>query len=397
MLEGFITFWVNGVLTCLVVVCGIFLNSISIHIIWKKYNKNSIFYQMLLRLLCIDICVLVTWFAFSLNAAFKVDDTIMLNIIAYAIYPTIHIALSASTFMTIAISHERYLAVKYPIKYTEDMRTPHVLTRRLRNYTIIVFFSSVIYNLTYFFEVEVRYVNLSNPSDTKVLSGNKTEQAENTGAIGAILEQTIYSHQNGSYYSGAHLDRTELGKNEYYLKYYMFWTRLVISGMIPFCLLTYFNIEIFRAIKKNNRLRRRLTLSQPLSRLLSVQSAGCESVDSGFSNATNSFSVASSIASVRRKEEDNLSMVFVVMVAAFLFCNSLKFGLNFYDGIVGRTQAEEWYRIISSFSNLLVLINSAMNMIIYCIINRKFRKHLIELMANLIPTKKVPKVSSRSI
>ena len=77
----------------------------------------------------------------------------MLNIIAYAIYPTIHIALSASTFMTIAISHERYLAVKYPIKYTEDMRTPMVLTRRLRNYTIIVFLTSVIYNLTYFFEV----------------------------------------------------------------------------------------------------------------------------------------------------------------------------------------------------------------------------------------------------
>ena len=177
----------------------------------------------------------------------------------------------------------------------------------------------------------------------------------------------------------------------------MFLTRLIVSGVIPFVLLTYFNIEIFRAIKKNNRLRRRLTLSQPLSRLLSVQSAGCESLDSGFSNVTNSISTASSIASRKRQEEDNLAMVFVVMVVAFLFCNSLKFGLNFYDGIVGKEMAEEWYRIISCFSNLLVLINSSMNMIIYCIMNLKFRKHLIELMKNIMPGTKIDQASRRSI
>lgn len=393
IMEGFINFWVNGILTCLVVVGGIFLNSISIYIIWKKYNKSSIFYQMLLRLLCIDIFVLVTWFTFSLYVAFKVEHKVMLYIIAYIIYPFVHVALSASTFMTIAISHERYLAVKYPIKYTEDMRVPHVLTRRLWTYTITVILVSVIYNLTYFLEVKVTFGTISNNTAIELQSRINVTQAD---VMGNIKHQTIFSDDSSSDYV-IFLDRTTLGKNEDYLKYYMFVTRLIISGIVPFVLLTYFNIEIFRAIKKNNRLRRRLTLSQPLSRLMSVQSAGCESLDSGFSNVTNSLSTASSIASRKRQEEDNLAMVFVVMVVAFLFCNSLKFGLNFYDGIVGKDKAEEWYRIISSFSNLLVLINSSMNMVIYCILNMKFRRHLIELMKGFIPGEKVHKSSRRSI
>ena len=128
-MEEFINFWVNGVLTCVVVFCGIFLNSVSIYVIRKKYEKSNIFYQMLLRLLCIDICVLVTWLNLSLYLAFKVRHKIILEMVPYISYPLTHIAISASTFMTIAIAHERYIAVKYPLKYSEDMKSPNVLQR----------------------------------------------------------------------------------------------------------------------------------------------------------------------------------------------------------------------------------------------------------------------------
>ena len=179
-MEEFINFWVNGVLTCVVVVCGIFLNSVSIHIIRKKYSKSSIFYKMLLRLLCIDIGVLVTWFVFSLHVAFKVKHIVLLYLIAYGIYPLIHVALSASTFMTIAMSHERYRAVKYPVKYGEDMRAPNVMTRRLLIYTITVIVLSVIYNLTYFFELTVRYHTVLSNSEQKLKNVNSTIQINYT-------------------------------------------------------------------------------------------------------------------------------------------------------------------------------------------------------------------------
>ena len=391
-MEEFINFWVNGVLTSVVVVCGIFLNSISIHIIWKKYSKIGIFYQMLLRLLCIDICVLVTWFVFSLYGAFKVKQIFLLYIIAYGIYPLIHVALSASTFMTIAISHERYRAVKFPIRYTEEMKAPHVVTRRLFLYTITVIFLSVVYNFSYFFELKVKHVTISKHCDEKLQSANSTTLVEDAEIVEKITNLT---HGNISNFKAA-LERTELGKNEDYLKYYRFITRLMISGIIPFVVLIYFNIEILRAIKKNNRLRRRLAVAQPLSRLVSVQSTRCESLDSGPIKVTNSMLTATSKQEQKRQQEDNLAKLFVVMVVAFLCCNSLKFALNFYDGINVKHKVEEWYRIISFFSNILVLINSSMNMGIYCIMNIKFRKDLIELCKSFMPTKQAHRSSIKS-
>ena len=393
-MEEFINFWVNGVLTCVVVICGIFLNSVSIHIIRKKYSKSSIFYQMLLRLLCIDICVLVTWFAFSLYVAFKVKHIVLLYLISYGIYPLIHVALSASTFMTIAMSHERYQAVKYPVKYGEDMRAPHVLTRRLWMYTITVISLSVIYNLTYFFELGIRYHTVLNNSEEKLQILNSTIQIKDTEIIEDLTTRRYAKLSN----SIAALDRTNLGRDEDYLYYYKLLTRLMISGIIPFALLTYFDIEIFRAIKRNNRLRRRSALAQPMRniRRLSVLFTGCKSLDSGYENASNSIAAASSKQEQKRQQEDNLAKVFVVMVVAFLFCNGLKFGLNFYDGIIGKNKAEEWYRIISYFSNLLVLFNSSMNMIIYCIMNHKFREDLFALWKNFRPMRIFHKPSFRS-
>ena len=209
-MEGFINFWVNGVLTWVVVVCGIFLNSISIHIIWKKYCKIGIFYQMLLRLLCIDICVLVTWFVFSLYGAFKVKPIFLLYIIAYGIYPLIHIALSASTFMTIAISHERYRAVKFPVRYTEDMKAPQVVTRRVLMYTITVILLSVVYNFSYFFELKVIYITISKHCDEKLQPVNGTTLVEDA----EIIEKfTNLTHGNIANFK-ATLGRTQLGKRK---------------------------------------------------------------------------------------------------------------------------------------------------------------------------------------
>ena len=241
-MEAFVSFWVNGVFTCVLVVCGIFLNSISIHIIWKKYSKSSIFYQMLLRLLFIDIFVMVTWFAFSLYVAFKVKHTVFLYLIAYGIYPLVHVAISASTFMTIAMSHERYQAVKYPVKYGEDMRAPNVMTRRLLIYTITVIFLSVIYNLTYFFELTVHYNTVLNNSEEKLKISNSTIQINVTETAVNSTTQSYTEISN----SIAALDRTNLGRNADYSKYYKLFTRLMISGIIPFALLTYFDIEIFK-------------------------------------------------------------------------------------------------------------------------------------------------------
>ena len=376
-MEDFINFWVNGVCTCVVVFCGIFLNSVSIYVIGKKYEKSNIFYQMLLRLLCIDICVLVTWFNLSLYLAFKLQNKIIVEMFPYLSYPLTHIAISASTFMTIAIAHERYMAVKYPLKFAEDMKIPSVVKRRLRVYMLIVIMVSVTLNLTYFLELQVNYVTFSTNNTNMDLYDKDNVTAAFTNNITKYTNETSFEFNYTKIETEMTIGYTEFGKHPYYLFYYKIYVRLIVSGIVPFSLLIYFNSSIYNAIMKNNRLRRRLTLSQPLSRVVSVQS-GTESTTT----------TSGLLVTTNRTDEDSLSMAFVAIVSVFLFCNVLKFALNFYDGICGEVGASGWSRIGGYFSNLLIVLNSSMNMVIYCIMNSKFKRHLMATIKKLLPSMK---------
>ena len=338
---------------------------------------------MLLRLLCIDICVLVTWLNLSLYLALQLKNQIIVEMFPYLSYPLKHIAISASTFMTIAISHERYMAVKYPFKYAEDMKISKVIKRRLRVYMLIVIIVSVLLNVTYFLELEVNYVNFStNTTTTELWNKDNVDAA-------FITNVTKYANETSSEFNVTKIETemtisyTEFGNHPYCLKYYKIYVRLLVSGIVPFSLLIYFNLSIYMAIKKNNRLRRRLTLSHPLSlsRLTSIQSADGESVGN-FSTTT----ASGIIATTNRTDEDSLSMAFIAIVSVFLFCNILKFALNFYDGIHGTVGASGWSRIGGYFSNLFIVLNSSMNMVIYCIMNTKFKRHFMATIKKLFPS-----------
>ena len=149
-LEQDITFWINGVCACLVALIGIILNVVSIFIIWTRCEKSNIFYKMLISLLSLDICVLVAWQLMSLLIAFQLNSDIIVQMFPYFSYPSTQIAISASTFMTVAIAHERYLAVRDPLKYSQLMKTPNVQCQRLRIYLVIVIVISVLFNVPHF-------------------------------------------------------------------------------------------------------------------------------------------------------------------------------------------------------------------------------------------------------
>ena len=89
--------------------------------------------------------------------------------------------------------------------------------------------------------------------------------------------------------------------------------------------------------------------------------------------------------------ERHLSMLLVAIVTIFVVCNSLKIVLNFYDGLValaltsGSVEATSWSTIAGYFSNLLIVLNSAINMIVYCIMNQTFRSHLFNTIKNIVP------------
>ena len=160
-LEQNINFWINGVCTCGVVIGGVILNCISIYIIWKKYENANIFYQMLISLLCFDILVLVTWMNLSLYMAFKINNIVVLHMFPYFSIPSTQIAITASTFMTVAIAHERYDAIRQPVQYREMMVDSDVRRKHFMKYIMTIILISVIFNIPKFFELRVQWIHVS--------------------------------------------------------------------------------------------------------------------------------------------------------------------------------------------------------------------------------------------
>ena len=392
-LEENLNFWINGVCTFVVVIGGVILNCVSIYIIWKKYENANIFYQMLISLLCFDILVLVTWMNLSLYMAFKINNIVILHMFPYFSIPSTQIAITASTFMTVAIAHERFLAVRDPLKYSQHMKTPKLQSQRLKLYLFIVIIISIAFNIPHFIELEVRQIDeaILSENGTDACHPNTTSQDNSAMFDEANDTSYIIEIQNENYELDMNttlvpiICYTAFGENPIYLNWYRNWAKLMITGVIPFLLLIFFNTYIYKAIKKSSSRRQRLTSSGPTQpttqRLISTQQSTREQTNSiGLGTTGKPMST-----SAKRKDEENLSMVFVGIVTIFLLCHGLKIILNFYDGFFGKVGANSAVRIAGYFSNFLIVLNSAINMIIYCILNRKFRNHFLNTVIYRLP------------
>ena len=141
-------------------------------------------------------------------------------------------------------------------------------------------------------------------------------------------------------------------RNPYYSTYYICLSRLIVLGIIPFSLLTFFNVAIY------NRAKTPLPLIEETS----------------------------TSTKVRGIQENDLSKVLIAIVALFIVCHTLRFFLNFYemiwiDSLLACLQAEKaefpvWSHIVQEVSRLLLILNSSSNNVIYCCFNTKFRNQL---------------------
>ena len=406
-MEHTINFIVNGVCTSSVVIIGCILNSVAINIVRKKYDRTNIFYQMLMYLLCLDICVLLTWINLSLFVAFGFTYTVIIHMLPYFSYPSTHIAITASTLMTVAIAHERYRAVRHPLKYNEGMKSTKATTKRLRKYLASIIIIAVGINIPHFMDLEVTYVRMpptnntinstscANTTDSAILNVSSVDVNSinlTHNATSNLIDQEEKLANISDTNLMARIDYTTLGRHPYYLKWYRNFARLIISGILPFSLLIYFNTAIYIAIKKTNTRRRRLSSKSHITNQQQMSFKELKYITSTTPGTENKqTSTTNDVRSVRRKslfnkkkDEDNLSMVFVVIVTSFLMCHSLKFFLNFYDGFFGEVNATSGSRIAGCFSNFLVVLNSSLNTIIYCVMNAKFRRYFLNVMKNMI-------------
>ena len=65
--------------------------------------------------------------------------------------------------MTVAIALERFIAVHYPINYSQAMHEANALTKRIIKYVSAVTLLSTLFTITRFFEAKVEYMEEWDP------------------------------------------------------------------------------------------------------------------------------------------------------------------------------------------------------------------------------------------
>lgn len=137
------------------------------------------------------------------------------------------------------------------------------------------------------------------------------------------------------------------------------------------------------------------------------QRAGGSLIKSTFQRSTANASRSDSVltSSTRRKNEDNLAVIFMGIILIFLICHFPRILLNIYElatihrslacELAKKPQFSLWSLLTISVSHVLLVVNSATNMIVYCVLSRKFRIQFKKFIKDSLPPNFCGTISSQ--
>ena len=125
-----LTFWVQAVLVVCLSVVGLILNILAIVTLSTRKSMQNMFNYLLVSLLCADSAFLLLNITKSTLDHLILSDYLYFKLFPYLIYPMHWVTMTSSILLTVAISHERYIAIRQPIIHRQQMRSAK--SRRLR-------------------------------------------------------------------------------------------------------------------------------------------------------------------------------------------------------------------------------------------------------------------------
>eukprot|EP00095_Tigriopus_kingsejongensis_P004773 maker-scaffold77_size404793-snap-gene-1.9 protein:Tk04773 transcript:maker-scaffold77_size404793-snap-gene-1.9-mRNA-1 annotation:"GJ13605" len=372
------SFYVEGITLTLVSLFGLFGNGLSIIVLLRPSFRNS--FSNLLRGLafCDALFLIIAILSFGFP---KLLDWYAENLFIHmtaVMFGLLHTFRVGSVYVTMAVTLERFMAIIFPFRQFRSKKflLPGALC------------FAVVYNLPKYFEVETLWDEASQ-------------------------RHTIVS--------------TSLRQNPYYLKYYVIWSKLIITELVPYLTILILNIfiicgtlqassfrkqfvgrrspddahcqrsrkecpwreemrrpgghptaspEVAELTEHPRELKEILVLAENCSRtasqaLLSRQET-LQSMTSGHGIV---------VPAERHKTKSELELVRVLIGISLLFivCQSLKIIPDLYelfwcDAASGDCQVSDFVQLIVTLSHLLVCVNSSANFLFYFFHGAKFRK-----------------------
>lgn len=217
-------FWMNGVITNLVVILGLIGNLLTIVILRKRTMRSSTNFYLLALAAWDSIVLLCTAFLIGIHAlpAMSYYRTHAYAYIVSYLYPVALIAQTATIWLTVSFTVERYIAVCHPLK-AASMCT----ISRAKIVIIGVSLGSTLYNIPRWFDFRPNTV--FNPA---------------TNASEVLLE------------------RTEFSKNDIYRQIYFSWLYVPIMCIVPLLVLSILNFFLIVAVRRSRRQRKTMNVRQ---------------------------------------------------------------------------------------------------------------------------------------
>ena len=347
-----LSFWVGGVMVCFVTCTGFLLNLITIYVLYNDSTLKNVFNLLFITLIINDnvSLLLMTFETFSTNLGLHswIHDIVY----PYFTLPFISISLTAAIFLTIIIAHERYMATKYPISHRQSLISAFKRRKLFLKYILFVMVSTIIINLPKFFEAELIWKCTKYGNQTHFLHQSNLSDYNETLAFNYSAIDLLSDINDMCEVWNPLVRPTRLRMNSYYITYYIVLTRLLFLGIFPFALLAFLNYRIYHEIQ----------VPSIINALPELERDN------------------------RRKQENDLAKVLIGIVVIFILCNFLRVLLDFYEMVnietiiacnrIGRMGTSSWVIQLNYFSKLMMATDASISMVIYCLINKNFRKKL---------------------
>merc|ERR1712198_98764 len=274
---------------------------------------------------------------------------------AYIHYPCYRIALCASIYMIISVGIERYLAVCRP----HHFRQVQTQNYRVLVYIIPAVLIAVLVSLPRFVEVET--VNLC------IDLRNCSSSCE--------------------FYTDVFTRPSEIRLNKWYIILYHLWFWIIVTGILPFIILTVINVRIFWSLSNlRKRLKGQQSLKPPAGLIRQNDGHDVNNLKLMQENRRRS-RTASSVNNAAK--ECNMAIILICTTLIFLVLHLPRLLTSVYEAFTMHHQWEcnardrdflpLWFLYCIAAMNTLLVLNASSNFLIYLFAGESFRSKFKEI------------------
>lgn len=219
-------FYLSGIILLIICILGLLSNTAVVIVLTRKSMKSSTNCFLLALALFDSVVLICTPFMICFKPlSMTYSKLIYPHVVAY-VYPLGLTAQTCTIWITVSFTVERYIAVTHPLK-ASSMCT----IKRARITTIAVAISSVIYNLSRWFEYKSRVVTATYNGSVSIVT---------------IPDTDLPAYQ---------VIPTSLEQNPIYEWTYFTGLYLAVMCIIPVVLLSVLNYFLIQAVRKSRRER----------------------------------------------------------------------------------------------------------------------------------------------